>query len=242
VRAMTGPMRSGRWAAAALAGGAIAAVAVAAAGASPRHGARQRARASAVTDRQVAAALGGLPAADFPVAVVRARNPGHGTLTFAFDGISLSARGTSISTGRAGSITRTRRELVLTFANLRYRVSAIELPGGERISPQTIALRPRIASTLRIDRHTGAVTADLQWIVTAPNTLYNGSHTIDLADHGMRRFASFRRSGKGFVVQVITHWHATVSLRRFSVAAHPEPRGTVVLTGIWDGFYNVVPK
>lgn len=189
-----------------------------------------------------AGALGRLPASAFPAPVTRGQTPETGTLTF---GLALKGRAVSLTTsaksaegGHVGTLTRSGSALVLRFTRLLYRVAPIRLPNGLTIASQTISLSPHAASTLRIDRRTGAVTSDLHWVVDAPNVLYNGSHTISLPDKGKRHLASFRRVSPGrYTFEIRSLWHASTKLRSWSVDGKSLPAGEVAMAASWNGYY-----
>lgn len=98
--------------------------------------------------------------------------------------MTLKASAVSVSHAPIGTLSRAGGEYILRFSHSRYRVSPIGLSNGLTIAAQTITLAPGGTSTLRIDQHTGAVSSDLHWVVDAPNTLYNGSHTLRFSDIG----------------------------------------------------------
>jgi len=187
-------------------------------------------------------ALNRLPQADFPAIVSRAVRPEHGTLTFrmSFFGmpIVLTASATSVGFGQVGTLSRTASDFVLRFTRALDRVTPIKLPNGLEIASQTLALDPTVPSTLRIDRRTGAVSSDNHWVVDAPNTLYNDSHTITLPDKGQRRLISFTQLASGrYRFAVRTQWHASVTLSSWSVAGTALPGGVVNIAATWTSYY-----
>ncbi len=188
------------------------------------------------------AAFNRLPGSDFPAKVMRTQQREVGTLTFRLSALagdmSLNASAGSISHGLVGTITRSSTDFVLRFTQLRYRVDSIKLPNGINVASQTITLDPKAQSTLRIDRRTGVATSDLHWVVDAPNVLYNGSHTIEFPDKGQRRFVSFKQIGpRRYSFSIISKWHGSVTLTRWSVAGTALPAGHVAISGTWDGYY-----
>jgi len=204
------------------------------------------AMAASVSSSPVAA-LNRLPASDFPAIVSRGPADEVGTLTFqmSFSGsaITLTASASDVSLGRVGTLSRNSSDFVLRFTRVRDRVAPIKLPDGLTITSQTIALDSTPPSTLHIDRRTGAVTSNLHWVVDAPNTLYNGSHTIKLPDKGQRRFVSSTQIGPGhYRFHVISKWHGSVVLMSWSVAGHTLPGGRVTLAATWSSYYDLSVK
>jgi len=188
-----------------------------------------------------------LPDSDFPATVLRGHPRESGTLTFRFSFLghatTLTASTTSVSAGQLGTLSRSPSEFVLHFTRLHYGVAPITLPNGLVLASQTITLNPKGQNTLRIDRHTGAVTADLHWVVSAPNALYNGSQNIEFADTGRRRIASFKQVGAGrYSFNIRSEWHGSVTLAHWSVAGQELPGGAVTLEGVWNGHYDLDVK
>lgn len=167
-----------------------------------------------------------------------------GTLTFQMSlfgsSVTLTASARSVTHGQVGTLSRNSRAFVLRFTRVRDQVAPIKLPDGLTIAGQTIALDPTATSTLRIDRRTGVVTSNLHWVVDAPNTLYNGSHTLKLPDRGPRRFVSSKQIGPDrYRFHVISKWHGSVVLTSWSVAGHTLPGGPVTLSGTWSSYYDL---
>jgi len=187
-------------------------------------------------------ALNRLPQTDFPTPVSQAQPRDRGNITFSmsFDGLPVVLRTTaeSVDVGKVGTLSRSASAYVVRFTRILDRVAPIRLPNGLTIAAQTITLDPARPSTIRIDRHTGVVTADAHWVIDAPNTLYNGSHTITLPDKGPRRLVSFKHPApRLYILAIRTGWHATVRLVHWSVAGHAQPGGVVRLAATWDNYF-----
>lgn len=188
-----------------------------------------------------------LPASDFPATVSRNRLGERGTLKFQvrFMGaeMTLTAPAANTSGGDVATLSRTSNAFVLRFTNERYRVDPVRLPDGLTIARQTIRLEPGAINALHWNRHSGAVTSGVHWAVYAPNTLYNGSHTIKFVDHGKRKFSSFKRLGHGrFGFKLVSLWRGLVQLKRWRVSGKALPGGEVSITGAWTGFFVVTVK
>jgi|GEM_PF-3126448 len=189
-----------------------------------------------------------LPAPAFPAIVSRDQAPETGALTtrmtFLGQKIALITTVTSVGQqGTVGTVTRTGSDFVLRLLKLQYSVEPIKLPNGLTIARQTIALNPNEQSTLLIDRHSGAVTSDVHWLVNGTNVLYNGSHTISIPDMGQRRFLSFKSIGTGrYSFKISSTWSGSVALTSWSVQGRRLPPGRVEMSGSWNGSYLLTLK
>jgi hypothetical protein len=202
---------------------------------------------SSSSSRSAIAAFNRLPSSDFPGTVSRNRFGEHGMLKFQirFMGIPVTLMASAANTagGDVGTLSRTGSAFVLRFTHLSYRVDPVRLPDGLTIASQTINLDPGAVNTLHWSRDTGVATSDMHWVVDAPNTLYNGSHTIKFVDHGTRKFASFKRLGYGrFGFEILSVWHGSVRLEDWRVSGTALAGGEVSITGTWTGAYVLTVK
>lgn len=154
--------------------------------------------------------------------------------------VALRATASSVKSGPVGTLTRTSSEFVLRFTRLGYRVAAIKLPDRLTIASQTIALSSGAPNLLLIDRHTGSVTSEFDWTVDAPNALYNGKHTISFLDRGQRRLLSVKQVGRRlYSVTVLSVWHGSAVLNRWSIGGKALPGGHITIAGTFNGHYLV---
>jgi len=135
-------------------------------------------------------------------------------------------------------VVRNSSDFVVRFTRLRYRVAPIKLPNGVTVAGATIALNPTAQSTLRLNRHTGALTSDMHWVINAPSAILNGSHAIEVPDKAPRRILSFKQTGLGhYSLTIRSTWHGSVMLRRWSVAGKALPGGALTMAATSTGYY-----
>ena len=189
-----------------------------------------------------AASFNRLPASDFPAVISRGQPSETGTLTFRLSllgrPIALRTSARSVTGGPVGTLTRTGSEFVLRFTRLSYRVAPIMLPDRLSIASQTIALSSGAPNTLLINRHSGSVTSEFDWLVAAQNAFYNGKRTIGFLDRGQRRFLSVKEVGRRrYSVNVLSLWHGSAVLTRWSVDGKALPGGPIAISGTFNGHY-----
>lgn len=195
-------------------------------------------------DDTALAALAHLPTEPASAEVSRGEHAETGTLSLSLPGalssVKVSATVKSNSAGPIGRVERTGDALLFSFKEITYDVSAITLPMGGQIAPQTIRLDPSQPSTLCVDLATGHITRNFHWLMTGTNVHYDGSPTIALGDRGRATVEDVTRIDPDhYAIHLLTHWQSEIDLKTWTLDGNTLPSGKIKAAAEFDGTYQL---